>query len=254
MELGGTGVGASPRFRLVSGENGIDDDRLLSEQVAYYRARADEYEFWWERSHQYELEPEARSAWDDEVRFLEAWVEQQRPSGHLLELACGTGIWTRRLARHVDRLTALDASPEVLKLNAARLEPSDGDRVEFIRADLFNWHPRQRYDLVFFSFWLSHVPPSRVPEFWATVRNALEPGGRVIFLDNRFSPRSWPHAKPDSYLQERTDLSSGERFHIVKRYLEPNEVEAELAGLDWQCQAGVTDTFFLYGTATDLRR
>jgi len=73
----------------------------------------------------------------------------------------------------------------------------------------------------------------------------------VIFLDNRFSPRSWPHTRPDSYLQERTDLSSGVRFQIDKRYLEPGEIESELAGLGWQCRAAVTETYFLYGTATD---
>lgn len=234
----------------MAGAEGIDDDRLLSEQVSYYRARADEYEFWWERSHQYELDPDAKRAWDEEVRFLESWVLDQRPAGQVLELACGTGIWTRRLAPLAERLTAVDASPEVLDLNLARLAPSDRDRVQFVRADLFEWQPRERYDLVFFSFWLSHVPPSRVPGFWETVRSALKEGGRVVFLDNRFSPRSWPHAKPDSYLQERSDLSSGERFQIVKRYLDPPEVEAELAGLGWRCRAAVTETYFLYGTAT----
>src|SRR6266511_3494592 len=30
----------------------------------------------------------------------------------------------------------------------------------FIRADIFEWVPDRRYDVVFFGFWLSHVPPS----------------------------------------------------------------------------------------------
>src|SRR6185312_15171679 len=135
--------------------------------------------------------------------------------------------------------------------NQARLAAADRDRVDFIQADLFGWRAPERYDLVFFSFWLSHVPPSRLVGFWETVRGALKPDGRVIFLDNRFSPRSWPHTRPDSYLQERTDLSSGVRFQIVKRYLEPGEIESELAGLGWQCRAAVTETYFLYGTASD---
>ena len=230
-----------------SGE--IDDPGLLSEQIAYYRARADEYEFWWERSHQYELEPEAKVRWDREVDFLESWVAGQHPEGQVLELACGTGIWTRRLASYAGHVTAVDASPEVLRLNAARLVPEHRVKVQFVESDIFEWKPPERYDVVFFSFWLSHVPPSRVSDFWALVRGALSEEGRVIFLDNRFSPRSWPHVKPDSYLQERTDLSSGERFQIVKRYLDPVEVEAELAGLGWRCQAAVTDDFLLYGTA-----
>lgn len=56
------------------------------------------------------------------------------------------------------------------------------------------------------------------------------------------------------WFRERTDLSSGARFQIVQRYLDPGEVETELAGLGWQRRAAVTDTFFPYGTATDRRR
>jgi hypothetical protein len=33
--------------------------------------------------------------------------------------------------------------------------------VRFICADLFAWSPERRYDVVFFGFWLSHVPLER---------------------------------------------------------------------------------------------
>jgi hypothetical protein len=36
-------------------------------------------------------------------------------------------------------------------------------------------------NLLFFSFWLSHVPPARFEEFWALVRGALKPEGRAFF-------------------------------------------------------------------------
>ncbi|CAM5739244.1 hypothetical protein SALBM311S_02895 [Streptomyces alboniger] len=46
------------------------------------------------------------------------------------------------------------------------------------------WQPPRRYDTVFFAFWLSHVPPPRLPDFWNTVSAALAPGSKVIFIDD----------------------------------------------------------------------
>ena len=231
-------------------DHGPTDDELLTEQVAYYRARAPEYERWWERSHQYELDPSEKADWDREVALLEAWVGGQRPEGDVLELACGTGIWTRRLAGMAAHVTAVDSSEEVMSLNRDRLGAADRDRVEFVQADLFGWRPARTYDVVFFSFWLSHVPPSRIGVFWGMVGAALRPGGRVLFIDNRFNPRSWPYLEPDTYVQERSDLSSGERFHIVKRYLEPGRLDAELHSLGWRSATFATHRFFIYGSAT----
>ena len=43
-----------------------------------------------------------------------------RPTGKVLELVCGTGPWTEEPPRYVASVTAVDASPEVLKINRAR--------------------------------------------------------------------------------------------------------------------------------------
>ena len=90
----------------------------------------------------------------------------------MLELAAGTGIWTRKLVLLADRVVAADANAETLALNT-------GD-AELVRADVFEWEPAERFDLVFFSFWLSHVPEERFDEFWSLVGAALVPGGRVF--------------------------------------------------------------------------
>ena len=46
----------------------------------------------------------------------------------------GTGVWTRRLVRHADGVTAVDASPEAIELACARV---DDRRVSYVCADLF---------------------------------------------------------------------------------------------------------------------
>jgi len=64
----------------------------------------------------------------------------------------------------------VDASPEMLAIAAAR---ADSERARFIQADLFAWEPDRRYDVVFFGFWLSHVPPAGFEPFWSLVADRL---------------------------------------------------------------------------------
>src|SRR5436305_4203164 len=138
------------------------DDALLAEQVDYYRARAPEYDHWWNHTHQYELTPDLKATWDRDVVALQTWLEAQAPLGRVLELACGTGIWTRRLAPVADRITAVDASPEVLAINRSRVSGQRGAAsIDHVEADVFSWRPTDVFDTVFFSFWVSHVPPER---------------------------------------------------------------------------------------------
>ena len=75
--------------------------------------------------------------------------------GNVLELAGGTGWWTQRLAATANRLTVVDSSPETLDLNRNRVGRLD---VDYVVADIFSWQLQRTYDVVFFSFWISHVP------------------------------------------------------------------------------------------------
>ena len=90
----------------------------------------------------------------------------------VLELACGTGLFTRHLAPRVAAVTAVDASPEVIAINRARVAVAER---RYVQADLFAFEPDTRYDCVFMSFWLSHVPHARFDAFWAMVRARWRP-------------------------------------------------------------------------------
>src|ERR1700679_3706586 len=130
------------------------DDTTLEQQLHYYRARAGEYDDWWFRAGRYDRGPEANAAWFAEVATLEAVLERFDPRGAVLELACGTGLWTRHLVAHADHLTAVDGASEVLELNRARTEAL-GASVTYVQADLFSWEPpRQAFDACVFGFWL----------------------------------------------------------------------------------------------------
>ncbi len=76
---------------------------VLSEQLAYYRARAPEYDDWWFRRGRYDDGPEAGAAWAEQVAALEARVEALALTGDVLELACGTGLCDARGRLHPRR-------------------------------------------------------------------------------------------------------------------------------------------------------
>ena len=101
----------------------MSGDDILRDQIDYYRARAGEYDEWWFRQGRYDRGSEFNARWHSETgaveAALDAWIARRRPRS-VLELACGTGLFTRRIAPRVASVTAVDASPEVLAIN--RLE------------------------------------------------------------------------------------------------------------------------------------
>jgi demethylmenaquinone methyltransferase/2-methoxy-6-polyprenyl-1,4-benzoquinol methylase len=225
----------------------VDDiqDRL-NEQLEYYRNRAPEYDLWALRAGRWDRGPD-NEQWFGEVDILEAELAAFRPAGHVLELACGTGQWTERLVRHAGRITAVDAAPEVLEINRQRI---DGAPVEYIQHDLFTWDPPSRFDVVFFSFWLSHVPPERFDDFWTLVRQCLVPGGRVFFIDNLPSPAAEdidPELEGPDETTVRRRLSDGREFVVWKVLFEPGDLEARLTDLGWDIRVKATGDYFLYG-------
>ena len=105
-------------------------------------------------------------------------------SGDVLEIACGAGQWTARLAESARFLTAIDAAPEMVELTRRRLTGRLAGHVEVVCADVFDWRPRRRYQAVLFAFWLSHVPPARFDAFWELVAACLAPDGAAAFVDD----------------------------------------------------------------------
>lgn len=130
-------------------------DDIVQEQILYYRERAPEYDEWFFRQGRYDRGENHRQQWFSEIAEVEVALRATNPSGDILELACGTGLWTQHLAHFATRLTAVDASPEAIALNQQRVGSAS---VEYVIADLFNWTPHQQFDFIFFGFWLSHVP------------------------------------------------------------------------------------------------
>ena len=209
--------------------DGVEPDRLLDEQVAYYRSLAADY-----LGQGLDL-----PGGDELTEALEAF----KPAGSVLELACGPGVWTSQLLRHATDVTAVDASPEMLAIAAAR---AGDDRVRFVQADLFTWVPDRRYDVVFIGFWLSHVPLERFESFWTLVADCLKEDGRVFFADDAYRT-------PDELIQGpwsstiRRRLDDGTSYRIVKVPHQPPDLEERLRRLGWNITVTATSGPFYWG-------
>jgi ubiquinone/menaquinone biosynthesis C-methylase UbiE len=224
-------------------------DPVLEEQIAYYRARAPEYDEWFRRQGRYDLGEEQNARWHAELEEVVRALESFTSRGCVLELAGGTGFWTEVLVHTADELTVVDASPESLEINRGRI----GDpRVRYLEANLFAWEPDQAYDSVVFAFWLSHVPPQRFDGLWDLVARCLAPGGRVFFVDN-LNPSSTAH---DHRRLESGDvtvtraLNDAREFRIYKLFYRPDELARLLETRGWRTDVRATATYFLYGHAT----
>ena len=207
------------------------------EQLAYYRAVADDYE-------NYRIDAPGH----DELLLA---IESFRPTGDVLELACGPGVWTAALRQSAASVTAVDGAPEMLARARARLGPDP--RVRLVEADLFSWRADRRYDAVFFGFWISHVPEERFEAFWNLVREALAPGGRVFFFDDNY--RSDPELVEGAHSAVvRRRLDDGRAFRVVKIPYEPAALERRLRDLQWDISVRETRGPFYWGIGGSAAR
>jgi demethylmenaquinone methyltransferase/2-methoxy-6-polyprenyl-1,4-benzoquinol methylase len=220
-----------------------------AEMLAYYEARAPEYDDWYLRRGRYERGPVHDAAWNAELDLAGRWLDALPISGEIVELAAGTGWWSPLLASKGE-MSLYDAAPGPLELARERLV------AHRLRAHLHlrdAWaEPDRAVDAVFTGFWLSHVPRARLDEFLAIVRRWLKPGGTFAFIDSLADAQSSAadHPTPADDLSVRR-LDDGREFTVVKVYYEPAEVEAAIGRAGFtDARVTTTGRFFLTGVAS----
>lgn len=152
-------------------------DELRDPLVDYYGRRAPEYERIYERD-----DPMAQA----ELLEIRQLIRDTFRGRRVLEVACGTGYWTRILAQVSESVTAIDASPEVL---AEAEKKGLGPAVRFRNADAYELAGvPDSYNAALAAFWFSHIPRHRVSSFLAQLHDRLDPGAVVVMVDNVFVP------------------------------------------------------------------
>jgi demethylmenaquinone methyltransferase/2-methoxy-6-polyprenyl-1,4-benzoquinol methylase len=177
-------------------------------------------DYYAQRAHSYEriyAKPERQA----DLRTLESRLPDFFAGRHVLEVACGTGYWTRFGASRCASWCATDLSPETLAL--ARAKPWPAGTVRFEQADAYSLAElgARRFDAAFSGFWWSHVPLARLGEWLAVLHARLPSGASVMHLDNRYvDGSSTPVSRRDgagNTYQTRT-LDDGSMHEVLKNF------------------------------------
>jgi demethylmenaquinone methyltransferase/2-methoxy-6-polyprenyl-1,4-benzoquinol methylase len=197
------------------------------ELVDYYRRRAGEYEeiYAW---------PERQADLDRLRREIPA-----RLAGcEVLEVACGTGYWTERIAATAKRIVATDLAPEPMAIARAKAYACP---VQFREADAYALGDAVgSFDGAFAGFWWSHVPLSRRRAFLASLHGRLRPGARVVMFDNRYVDGVQrivaTDAEGNTYQQRR--LRDGTEARVLKNFPSEQDLAASIPGCaSWRYEA-----------------
>jgi SAM-dependent methyltransferase len=107
-------------------------------------------------------------------------LRQLAPNCHAaLEVGCGKGEFSRRLAARSDRVLALDLSPEMIRI--ARAHSAHLTNIEFQIADVMSHDlPPESFDCIATIATLHHLP---LREALMKMKSALKPGGVLLILD-----------------------------------------------------------------------
>ncbi|MEM7555975.1 MAG: class I SAM-dependent methyltransferase [Cyanobacteria bacterium P01_A01_bin.84] len=232
-------------------------NNILQEQISYYKARAQEYDEWFYRIGRYDRGEENNQRWFSQIETVQTALHGLGKFESILELACGTGIWTKELINMGKSVTAVDASEEVIQINKNKLNSltkisstnTSLKNIEYQQLDLFSWEPEKQYELVLFAFWLSHIPPNLLDEFFDKVYRSVLPQGQIFIIDSRWSETSsainhdFRNGK-DIYQQRK--LNNGEEFQIVKVYYQSDLLQEKLQKAGFKIKVEVTPDYFIY--------
>lgn len=190
--------------------------------VDYYRARAPEYEQIYYRD-----VPERRKEIDDQCEYVRHIAMHKT----VLDLACGTGYWSRVASETAKEIVACDIAAEMIFQAKTKKYKCP---VEFAVSDLYHL-PFQSgfFDLIMLGFWLSHEPNQNYSALFDSITASLSPGGRLWLIDNN------PPAEGLQIDSAGTDehgnnfkmrrLGNGDEYVILKNYFSQDRLESVLS-------------------------
>ena len=124
--------------------------------------------------------------------------------GTALDAGAGEGAEATWLASRGWRVTAVDIAAGALeraRRNAAHLDGEVADRIDWVQADLTEWTPPERYELVCSHYAHPQGPPQ---ELYRRLGAAVAPGGTLLVVGHHPSDRhsdDVPHAEvPDAHV------------------------------------------------------
>ncbi|WP_078418603.1 class I SAM-dependent DNA methyltransferase [Bacillus cereus] len=186
---------------------------------SYYSKRANEYEAVYYRD---DLVRQA------EQRMLEEQLKIICKGKKVLEVACGTGYWTKYVTDVAAHITAIDYSEEVLVI--AKEKGLSKEKVTFQKGDAFSLEQiKGDFQGAYANFWFSHIKKGEITSFLMQLHQVLGKGAIVCFADNLYNEGiggEFIRKDGDINTYKIRTLLNGERYEIIKNYYTKEELQS----------------------------
>ncbi|MDH3944000.1 MAG: methyltransferase domain-containing protein [Anaerolineae bacterium] len=152
-------------------------------------------------------------------------------TGRVLEIGCGTGLFTDIFAKYAMKVTAVDISPDLIEMAANRALPAE--KVEFICAGFEQIPGKDAFDAVVGSSVLHHL---EVAESLERINRLLKPGGRLVFAEpNMLNPQIFAERKllRSRLKQVSPDETAFVRWDLAKLLAKKGFVNIHIHPFDW---------------------
>ncbi|MFB2833743.1 class I SAM-dependent methyltransferase [Floridanema evergladense] len=97
----------------------------------------------------------------------------------VLDIGCGSGILAFELAKHYQKVVAIDICQEMLDI--AKVKRSAAN-IQYLLMDAENLTLDEKFDLITSANTFHHI--QKLPATLQKITKLLKPGGKVVFLDN----------------------------------------------------------------------
>ena len=201
----------------------MDDDNLISGMNNYYDRRAP----WHDELMSYKSSEKMEALFEPIVTLFEPFITGK----DVLEIACGTGNWTRVLAKRAGSVTATDINHSMLEI--AREKEYSSEIPKFFEADAYTLDGVDKtFDAAFMADWWTHIPKSKLSQFLDNLHLKLRTSGCVVVID--MLPRDLPEGETEHFdddgnrIHERT-LPEGGSFSVVKNYPSHQELSETIS-------------------------
>lgn len=154
--------------------------------------------------------------------------------GHaVLEIACGTGFWTRVIAKTARSVLATDGSKKMISV--ARENLIKCKNVECKLSDAYSLkNIRNRFPAAYAHWWWSHMPKTRIRSFLVNLHKKLKPGAFVFFGDHlphyTYRKTKVVHNKDGDRIEVRK-FDNGRKYYVIKNFPTQSEIKQCLAGI-----------------------
>lgn len=182
----------------------------------YYSKRAREYDKIYHRDIPIRLK---------EQNMIATEIKKIFKGKYVLELACGTGYWTKYLVGSAEKVLATDINQEMLKIASCRIPDKS---VQFLIGDAYD-PPSSipQFTGAIANFWISHIPKNRISQFLSALHNILPPNSMIMFVDGVHREElggKLIRKKGSADTWKRRKLENNEEYDIVKNYYTKKEL------------------------------